>query len=196
VRRVVVASDENGQSFVAADEEIAGSGRLWDLDPAQAKQWLGAVDPGQVYRPAQPPAGGATWWLSQLPPGKGTVPLADPPPGMDAREFHVTKTTDFVFVLSGSATLDLDRGHVVVGPGDAVVLQAASHAWRNPGDVPVRFLDVMISGELPACRLRLAGDGRPLTMRRIGIGFMIMNTRSCELNETERNINRSERKPA
>jgi mannose-6-phosphate isomerase-like protein (cupin superfamily) len=111
------------------------------------RQRLDAIDPGRIFRPAQPPAGGASWWLSELPAGKGTEPLADPPAGMDARGFHVTKTVDFVFILSGSVALDLDRESVKLGAGDAVVLQAANHSWRNPGDIPVRFLDVLISRE-------------------------------------------------
>jgi hypothetical protein len=37
----------------------------------------------------------------------------------------------------------------VPAAGDLVVLQAANHAWRNPGEAPVRFLDVLVSARLP-----------------------------------------------
>lgn len=147
MRRVVVAVDEDGLSIVASDEEIPDTGRIWSHDPKSTLQILEAIDPAAVYRPAQPPPSGVSWYLSEMPPGKGMESVVDPPPGMDAHGFHVTKTVDFIFMLSGSVLLDLDRVTVELGPGDAVVLQAGSHAWRNPTSEPARFLDVLVSGE-------------------------------------------------
>jgi quercetin dioxygenase-like cupin family protein len=66
---------------------------------------------------------------------------------MDHRGFHVTRTTDLIYILSGRVLLDLDASTVELGTGDAVVLQAANHAWRNPTDERVRFLDVLMSEE-------------------------------------------------
>jgi mannose-6-phosphate isomerase-like protein (cupin superfamily) len=147
MRRVVVAVDGDGKSFVASDEVIADAGRIWTADRRNLKDWLDAVDPDHVYRPAQPLMNGAFWYLSELPAGKGMRPAADASPGIDERGFHVTKTTDLVYILSGRALLDLDRSTVELGAGDAVVLQAATHAWRNPTSEPVRFLDVLMSEE-------------------------------------------------
>lgn len=147
MRRVVVAVDADGESFVASDEEVADTGLLWAADPQNTRAWLDAIDPGRVFTPAQPPPGGATWYLSELPPRKGMELLNDPPPGMDERGLHVTKTIDFIYILGGMVVLDLDRCSVELKAGDAVVLQAANHAWRNPTDEPVRFLDLLVSGE-------------------------------------------------
>jgi mannose-6-phosphate isomerase-like protein (cupin superfamily) len=146
MRRVVVAVDAHGESFVASDESVADTGLIWTADRRNLASWLAALDLDQVYRPAQPPVNGALWFLSELPPGKG---MHETPavPGMDHRGFHVTKTTDLIYILSGRAQLCLDRSTVELAVGDAVVLQAASHAWRNPTAEPVRFLDVMISEE-------------------------------------------------
>jgi mannose-6-phosphate isomerase-like protein (cupin superfamily) len=140
VRRVVTAVDGSGKSFVASDEEIADTGRLWSADPADIRGWLDDIDPEQVYEPAQPPPGGALWYLSELPPGKGMNPTRGSDPG-----FHVTRTTDFVYILSGSVLLDLDHGSVELSTGDAVVLRAGNHAWRNPTTEPARFLDLLMS---------------------------------------------------
>lgn len=145
MRRVVVAVDESGASFVASDEEIPDTGRLWAADPAAVRGWVDAIDPARVYAPAQPPSGGALWYLSELPPGKGMNTAQPAGNGMDSRGFHVTKTTDFIYILAGTAVLDLDRDSVELGAGDAVVLQAANHAWRNPTADPVRFLDLLMA---------------------------------------------------
>lgn len=145
MRRVVTAVDGSGKSFVAVDEQIPDTGRLFSFDPAAIQGWVDAIDPARVYQPAQPPAGGALWYLSEIPPGKGMEPDPDRGPGMDARGFHVTRTTDFVYILAGTVLLDLDHGTVELSAGDAVVLQAANHAWRNPTTEPARFLDLLMS---------------------------------------------------
>jgi mannose-6-phosphate isomerase-like protein (cupin superfamily) len=143
---VVVAVDPDGKSFLASDEAIPDAGRIWAVDPETAKAWVAAIDPDRVYQPVQPPSRGAFWYLIELPPGKNMQPETALPTGMDERGFHVTTTTDLVFILSGRVLLDLDRCTVDLGAGDAVVLQAAHHAWRNPWPEPVQFLDVLIAG--------------------------------------------------
>lgn len=55
---------------------------------------------------------------------------------------HATSTLDLMFVISGEVTLLLDREDVTLVPGDALVLQAASHGWRA-GDEGCTFVHVM-----------------------------------------------------
>ena len=145
MRRVVVSTNQEGRSCIASDEEIAGTGMFWTVDRTKAQALIDAVDPQRVYGPAQPPPGGARCVLGELPPGKGMQPLKESAPGMDERGFHVTRTIDVVYMLAGSAILDLDEGNVELSPGDVAVLQAPNHAWRNPGSDPARFIDIMIS---------------------------------------------------
>jgi len=167
VRRVVAAVDVNCESFVASDEAIPDTGLVWTADPTEIRGWIGAIDPERVFRPAQPPLGGASWYISELPAGKGMQNNADHPPEMDVRGFHVTKTVDFIYVLSGTVVLDLDRESIELNGGDAVVLQAARHAWRNPTHEPARFLDVLMcragaplnrDGRRGAAEIEAAGD--------------------------------------
>jgi quercetin dioxygenase-like cupin family protein len=59
--------------------------------------------------------------------------------------FHTTPTVDFVSVLEGHITLELEGGEEVeLHPGDCVVQRATNHAWRNLGDTDVRLLTVMV----------------------------------------------------
>jgi uncharacterized cupin superfamily protein len=66
-------------------------------------------------------------------------------PGMEADGFHTTNTVDYVMVLEGEITLELDTGEVALGPGDCVVQRSTRHAWRNRSDRPVRMVAVMLS---------------------------------------------------
>jgi mannose-6-phosphate isomerase-like protein (cupin superfamily) len=149
MRRVVVSTNQEGRSCVASDEEIADTGLFWTVDPMRAQTLIDAVGPERVYAPAQPPAGGARCVLGEFPPGKGMQLLPEPLPGMDERGFHVTRTIDVVYMLAGSATLDLDDDSVELSAGDVAVLQAPNHAWRNPRDKVARFIDIMISTDHP-----------------------------------------------
>jgi mannose-6-phosphate isomerase-like protein (cupin superfamily) len=144
---VVAAVDVDGKSYVASDEAIADTGLLWTANPKDNQVWVDKIDVEHIFRPAQPPSGGAGWYLSELPAGKGMQRDEALSNGMGARGFHVTKTVDFVYILRGTVVLDLDRDSIELSSGDAVVLQAANHAWRNPTNEPARFLDVLMSRE-------------------------------------------------
>jgi hypothetical protein len=65
----------------------------------------------------------------------------DPRAGM-----HRTQTIDFVLVLEGRLELVLDEGTVELGPGDTVIQQATTHAWRVL-DGPVRLATLMLGVE-------------------------------------------------
>lgn len=61
-------------------------------------------------------------------------------PGM-----HTTDTIDYLYVASGSATLELDDGATVdVSAGDTIVQNGTRHAWRNHGTEPCVIAVVLI----------------------------------------------------
>ncbi len=63
--------------------------------------------------------------------------------GADA-SFHRTNTLDYVLILDGEITLELDQGSVRLGPGDCVVQRTTNHARRNESGMPVRMAVVMV----------------------------------------------------
>jgi hypothetical protein len=146
MRRVVTAVNEKGESYVASDDTIADSGFIWRADPQDYQDWIEAIDPDKSFTMVQPPPRGVVWVLVEYPPGAGMEPT-EHPAGMDERGFHWTRTIDFCYVIDGGVVLDLDLESVELHSGDVVVLQAPHHAWRNPTDRPVRFIDVLVSGE-------------------------------------------------
>lgn len=45
---------------------------------------------------------------------------------------HRTESIDYAVVLSGQLEMDVPNGQTVkLGPGDLLVQQATSHAWKN-----------------------------------------------------------------
>ena len=149
MRRVITSVNPAGQSFVQSDEEIEARSILWTADPKDFRRILDAIDPATVLRYVQPPPGGMIWILVEYQPGAGMQPAAQPDhlSEMDERGFHVTRTIDFIYVLEGGIILDLDLQSVQLSTGDVVLLQAGHHAWRNPTDHVVRFIDVLVSGD-------------------------------------------------
>lgn len=123
VRRVVTGVDEAGKSTVVSDgvcdcqavEEQYVSVDLWISSlPA-------AVD-GPVDVPAvpdlDPEAGEIIWRWFTLGPGERIG-------------FHATDTVDLMTVHSGTVTLLLDKGAVLLERGDCVVQRGTRHGWLN-----------------------------------------------------------------
>lgn len=148
MRRVVTAVREDGKSYVASDADIPDAGLIWDADPTDSQKWIDAIDPNVAFGMMQPKPGGAKWVLAELPPGTGMAKADHGLDGMDQDGFHVTRTIDYIYVIDAGVVLGLDEGEVVLGSGDVVIQQATRHAWRNPCDHPVRFIDVLVSGEV------------------------------------------------
>jgi quercetin dioxygenase-like cupin family protein len=148
MRRVVTGTDAAGRSYF---EQIA------DASPQLASLWasapgdplaaaLGAnAAPGGT--PLEPPPGGTTFRVFALPDDAVVAEYLraqGAAHGADA-SFHRTNTLDYVLILDGEITLELDCGAVQLGPGDCVVQRATSHAWRNKSGKPVRMAVVMIA---------------------------------------------------
>jgi quercetin dioxygenase-like cupin family protein len=133
--RRVITGDVDGRSRVIVDGDAPVVGdidEIWAASPAVPM----GVDPVEWENTLEPPPGGIRFRVAAIPP--------------HSPRFHVTDTVDYLYVLDGDLTLELDDGEVVLHPGDTVVQRRTSHAWRNDNDFPVRLVAVMVS---------LASDG-------------------------------------
>ena len=154
VRRVVTGIDEQGRSTFLSDGEAFGGdrwGEVWVTDPAKGLDAV--VDPQDGMMVLEPPAGGTAWRVFEVPPDaqmreamKHAVGQIE---GIEADGFHATKTIDYVMVLEGEISLELDTGEVTLHPGDCVVQRGTRHAWRNRNDHPVKMVAVMVSTRTP-----------------------------------------------
>lgn len=166
VRRVVTGVDEQGRSVFLSDGPAHG-GDTW------AEVWLthpglgldAVVDPNLGSGVLEPPAGGTAFRVFQVPPDAVMRErMAANPSGIDGVEpdgFHTTRTLDYVMVLEGEITLELDADEVTLGPGDCVIQRGTRHAWRNRGEHPVRMMAVMLSTRPGPSSPGPAEDGAP-----------------------------------
>ncbi|HEY3943060.1 MAG TPA: cupin domain-containing protein [Acidimicrobiales bacterium] len=149
MRRVVAGVNEMGRSYVVSDEDLADEALLWSTDLAQGDgaAEVERLDPAHVVTAFEPPPGGHRWVMGVFPPESDPDLAASRRqiPGMDERGVHGTRTIDYDLVLDGSLQLDLDEGSVELHAGDAAVLVAAPHGWRNTGDRPARLLALLAS---------------------------------------------------
>jgi mannose-6-phosphate isomerase-like protein (cupin superfamily) len=159
VRRVVT-EDVEGRSRIVMDGPAPESSLWQELWVSDGEHPVG-YEPTEENASLEPPEGGTRWRLFSVPPDAviqkmieehqaqlaathAADPDAPPPPEITARDlFHKTNTLDYVYVLQGDISLELEDGSVDLSPGDCVVQRGTNHAWHNYGDQPVKLLVVM-----------------------------------------------------
>ena len=147
-RRVVTGTDAAGRSQIVSDGAASET-------PGFAELWVGSArDPlepeptrGEPWSRVEPPPGASSWRIFDLPPDEVVAAyLASRElPEVEASGFHRTDTLDYVLILDGEITLELDAGAVDLRSGDCVVQRGTRHAWRNRSGRPVRMAVVMVS---------------------------------------------------
>jgi mannose-6-phosphate isomerase-like protein (cupin superfamily) len=150
VRRVVTGVDDAGRSVFLSDGEAYGGDQwaeVWITDPADGIDAV--VDPQLGMTVLEPPAGGSAWRVFEVPTDEdmraAMASAASTMEGIEPDGFHTTQTVDYVMVLEGEISLELDTGEVALRPGDCVVQRGTRHAWRNRSGKPVKMMAVMLS---------------------------------------------------
>ncbi len=57
---------------------------------------------------------------------------------------HATDTIDYIVMMAGEVTLELEAGEVRLRAGDLVTDRGVIHAWRNDGPQPARYAVVTL----------------------------------------------------
>jgi len=162
IRRVVTGL-LNGKAAVASDVEVpevslALAGGVTTVRLCGAAIPPAVPNAGDLTQAPKfsPPPGGYHFSIFSVPPMSEVV-AAEPPadiekarealerevPGLlelmdpDVPGMHATTSIDFVVVLSGAITLELDSGvATVLHAGDTLVQNGVRHRWLNHGTVP------------------------------------------------------------
>lgn len=167
--RLVVTGHSNEKSVFVSDEERAGYSFANVPGMVQNSLWATEVPPQggsagdrQVVTSVVPPSGGTRLSVVTFPPDSASSSAAFDPsamvaefqanlPGLaetfepDSPGMHRSPTLDYVIVLSGTVTLELDDGAVrELKPTDVVIQNGTRHAWRNRSSAPVTLAVVMI----------------------------------------------------
>jgi mannose-6-phosphate isomerase-like protein (cupin superfamily) len=158
VERIVpqlTVDDETGKKVFAGN-------LLWGT-----KEGISAVGIGQhadpVTNPFFPGPGGHRFVIFTFLPESGTgpdtestLPVAageDPMPGLldafdpDRPGMHKTDTIDYVYVVSGEMTLEVENGEMIVKAGDCIVQRGTWHAWRNRSDKPCVVIGALVGAD-------------------------------------------------
>jgi mannose-6-phosphate isomerase-like protein (cupin superfamily) len=176
VRRVVTGVDSSGKSIVISDgasprervmEHTPGfvSSPLWRSEGPPDLTQGGAEDRIAAGGTMVLPEGGSSFWVITFPPNSVMMSpdwnpavagpeMAEGSPGIAERMepnnpgMHRTPTVDYVTVIKGPVTLELDDGKTVeLQSGDTVVQQGARHAWRNRTEEPVTVSVVLLGAK-------------------------------------------------
>ncbi|HKD67279.1 MAG TPA: cupin domain-containing protein [Candidatus Binataceae bacterium] len=144
-RRVVTAI-KAGRSVIQSDGPAPTSWctELWATSGDQPQ----GFDPPEIKPTLMPPSKGTRWRVVDIPPDSAVRRIAGAAvEGVDEEGWHTTNTVDYVLILDGDITLEVDDGKVELHAGDCVVQRATNHRWRNYGTRPARMVAVMISLE-------------------------------------------------
>jgi hypothetical protein len=148
VRRVVTAQTDQGSTF-AVDENVdyAVNGatgfaywQIWGADekPVLPARGIASTSYARTTFPVTPD--GYRVHIIEFPAlGESADAIGDwPPNGLGPHDqhhdpetgMHWTSTIDIMVVLSGHIGLEQDDGLTILGPGDVLVQNGATHAWR------------------------------------------------------------------
>ncbi|WP_232665466.1 cupin domain-containing protein [Pseudonocardia sp. TRM90224] len=172
IRRVVTGHDVDGKGRVVDDGAVEpitsdlmpgyAAYRLWGNDEPPTFPDDGSPLPADSYFP---PRNGSRFMVNLIPPGEPSPPAdVDVPaalaeldlrmPGAmahmepDTPGMRTTDSLDYVVVVSGEVTLELDDGErTVLRAGDVVVQNGTRHAWRNHGTEPCMIVGVAVGAD-------------------------------------------------
>lgn len=176
VRRVVTGKNNGGKSVVISDgaspremvlQHTAGfvSSPLWRLENTPDLTRRDGRDAIESGGSMVLPPGGSSFWVITFPPDTVLMSpdwnpavagpeIAEASPGIGERMepdnpgMHETPTVDYVTVVTGTVTLELDDGKTVdLKPGDTVVQQGTRHAWRNRTNEPATISVVLLGAK-------------------------------------------------
>lgn len=136
-RRVVTGIGADGKSCVTIDGPLldmgaGGSGMLaWKTDaiPADNAGSADVEDPRFDFEVMH--SGGSLFMVMNFLPGT-------------PQYWHATDTIDYIVMLEGEVTLELEAGEVTLRAGDVLVERGVVHSWRVDGDKPARAAIVIL----------------------------------------------------
>jgi uncharacterized cupin superfamily protein len=163
VRRIVTLNDESGKSFVSLDGDAPNATghvtNIWTAGTVGKAQGS-SFDAGAAYTGFLPNAGEVLIRYFTVQPESEVSHLSieqqraaahayfgqyDVQPDTSKHpRMHLTKTIDYIVVLSGFITMILDREEVDLKPLDVVIQQGTNHAWSNRSKEPALCMAVLI----------------------------------------------------
>jgi hypothetical protein len=165
-RVIVTGNSKAGKSVVVEEAHVPMTGPgNFDFWQTKAGQSPHDVSAGRTPMKFFPAPGGTMFRLFMIPPADPNMKPADiaaiqdmlfgaigiPEARVDTSRhpmMHVTPTVDYIVLLSGEISLQLDEGDAIkLKPFDAIVQRATNHSWVNTGRESALLMCVMVGGE-------------------------------------------------
>lgn len=168
VRRVVTATNDEGQSGFLFDEPCAsvldqpGRGltfyELWETDGPLANL-TSKEDTAERPIRHHPPHGGSRFRIVEFQPDEqqqshiadrdfavlaATEILVD---GAEDASMHRNETVDYNIILQGEIFAVTDTEETLLKAGDVLIQRGTAHTWHNRSGKPCVFASIMISAE-------------------------------------------------
>jgi hypothetical protein len=169
MRRIVTGEDDDGRSAIiidgppsgeAGDPALGGLYEIWHEAAGGAIDPKDRADRGELAATLSPSRGKVkVRWFVISPTPEGAPPdlikqfarerFAAFAAEHELRDqdrhpaMHQTHTLDIVCLISGDASLVMDKGETRIKPGQVVIQRGVSHAWTAHGG-PALFLAVLI----------------------------------------------------
>jgi quercetin dioxygenase-like cupin family protein len=147
IRRVVTGHSPEGSSRILKDAPATNvragahagqfSTLIWCSDEMPVPIPLGEAieDMGDRILGTSPPPNGTRFMIAEFPPGMET-------------KLHRTDTIDFIVVLEGTITLELDdQSRTELGPGATLVQRGTNHKWINRGTTECRLAFTLVDAK-------------------------------------------------
>ncbi len=170
-RRIITGHNSSGKSVVVIDGQPArifgtdsrGLAEIWNTDGAPVKT-RDATDRADIDVVLSPVANGSKFRFFAIAPEDSSVSEEEKEARIGERfaamgaahervdtsrhaAMHLTKTVDYIILLSGEVTLLLDEDERDLKPFDVVVQRATNHAWINKGKEPALLVAVLIDAD-------------------------------------------------
>ena len=190
VRRVLTGHDSSGKSIIMTDGiapnvlEMASMPGLaltdlWETKGAPASN-DGSADTAARPVHLEPPKNGTILRIVEFPPDTHWRQNADARKAFDSigaghapdkhsadPMMHKTATVDYIIVLKGEIWAIMDKGEVLLKPGDILVQRGTNHSWSVRTNEPCVIAAVLVSAK-PVGSAKAAGRKRSAkkTLRR------------------------------
>ena len=188
VRRVLTGHDRDGKSIILTDgiapnvlemSSMPGLALtdLWETKGAPASN-EGNLDAATRPVHLEPPKNGTILRIVEFPPDTHWRQNADARKAFDSigashapdkhsadPMMHKTATVDYIIVLKGEIWAVMDKGEVLLKPGDILVQRGTNHSWSVRTEGPCIIAAVLVSAK-PVGRAKAAGRKRAAKPKR------------------------------
>jgi mannose-6-phosphate isomerase-like protein (cupin superfamily) len=171
-RRIVTGHNASGKSVVVIDgpparifgTDVRGLAEIWNTDSGPVNT-QDATDRADIDVVLSPVVNGSKFRFFAVAPEDPTISdeerearVAERFAAMGAAHervdtsrhaaMHLTKSVDYIILLSGEVTLLLDEDERDLKPFDVVVQRGTNHAWINKGKEPALLIAVLIDADI------------------------------------------------